>query len=82
MIIKMSNQSEYATIKSMNLKADIYHANVLAQIRAGNLTFNSATQEPSPLQNLYIRSYEYSKFPDNITPSEQKLLDQLNQSIK
>ena len=78
----MSNQSEYATMKSLNLKADIYHANVISQIRAGNLTFNSATKEPSPLQNLYVRSYEYSKFPDQLTPSEKTLLAQLNKTTR
>ncbi len=77
----MSNNSDYATMKSINLKADIYRAAVLSEIRNGNFNYQTVGTEKSPLENLYIRSYEYSQFPDNVTKEERELLVQFIQKV-
>lgn len=72
----MSNKSDYATMSSANFKSEIFNEDVLKEIQKGNLVFLD-NHEKSPEEKLYIRSFNYDKFPEDITDDEKVILKQI-----
>lgn len=67
------SDSEYVSMKSIQMKNKLMQPKVLDAHRSGNLNYGTLQDTVSPLQEIYVKSYQYLFYP-KLSSEAQKLI--------